>query len=926
MLIAIVGHFLLAALLPVLVPRYGRAVFAVGALVPAATLAVALSAAPRALSEAPPVETVSWAPELGLEVALRFDALGLAMTVLVSGIGAVALLYYACYAAYERAGIGRNAVLLVVFAGAMLGLVLADDIFGLYVFWELTTLCSFLLIGGDGVGAAERRSALQALLVTTVGSLAMLLGLITLGSAAGSFRISEIVAAGPAGPLTGVALVLVLIGALTKSAQLPFHPWLPAAMVAPTPISAYLHAAAMVKAGVYLVARLAPGFGDVGVFQVMVLGFGLATMLVGGMRALFAQDLKKLLAHGTVSQLGFLFVLFGAGTRTAAIAGMVMLLAHGLFKAPLFFTVGVLDKLAGSREMTELSGAGRRWPALAVVTALPAASMAGLPPLLGFAGKETSFEAFLSGGVTATAVLIGLVTGSALTVAYTARFLWGAFAAKPGVAPVRPPRHAGFLLVIAVLALAGLLLGPLVSALSPLITGYADALPGDPSYEPALWHGFGVPVLLSAGVLAAGYVLHRVMPRRPGGSLLPGWLDAQRGYERAVHGTDVLARRVTGGTQSGSLPVYLGVILLVFAVVPGVTLLAYGGVPDAFRGWDNWLQVPLTVLVVLAAIGVLAAKRRLTAVLLAGAIGYAIGALFVVHGAPDLALAQFLVETLTLIVFVFVLRRFPATFQQRGGHGFRNLKAAVAIGAGCFVAFCALLFSSLRTADPVASQQYATRAKADAGASNVVNAILVDFRAFDTLGEIAVLAVAVTGAATLILISQRTVHHFEASDEPDRERPAWQHALVLDVFARALFPTMLLFSVYLLFAGHDHLGGGFPAGLVAGLGFVLRYLVGGSTELSSVVRVPPLALVGAGLGIVAVIAVAPVAFGYPVFTSATASLSVPLLGELELASNLAVDVGVYVLIVGGVLDLLRTLGASLRPSEADIVVEAGERR
>ncbi|SDM61387.1 hydrogen gas-evolving membrane-bound hydrogenase subunit E [Allokutzneria albata] len=750
MLILILAHFLVAALLPAVAARWGRIAFVLAALPPVAALGTALSWAPTVLNGAPPTETLSWAPSIGLDLTLRLDPLSLLMIILVSGVGALVFLYYAASTPPE--GTGRNSALLTVFAGSMFGLVTADDVFSLYVFWEFTTVCSFLLVGGLGLTKAARRSATQALLVTGFGGLAMLLGLILLGTAAGTFRISAIVAYPPSGAVVEVAVVLILVGALTKSAQVPFHPWLPAAMVAPTPVSAYLHAAAMVKAGVYLVARFAPGFAELPAWWIPLVVLGSWTMVLGGVRALREHDLKKLLAFGTVSQLGFLIVLLGVGEHVAAVAGATMVLAHGLFKSALFLAVGVIDKRTGTRDIRELSGLAARWPVFTGAVVLAAASMAGVPPLLGFVGKEAAFEALRGQPF----VLAVLVIGSALTVAYSLRFLVGAFGTKPGVSLVDSERPGAVLAgPVVIPALAGLVFAFAPGVVEPVIAGYASAYPSAESYELALWHGFSLPLLLSAVVLGSGYLIHRFATGRSG--WLPEAVHAQTGYDRVVMALDGVARGVTGRLQVGSVPVYLGVILVVAVVVPGAGLLA-GLAPLPRTHWfDSWLQVPLAVAVLVAAGLAVLARRRLTAVLVTGVIGYGIGALFLVDGAPDLALAQFLVESLTLVVFVFVLRRTPTRFSEErrplseGGW----VKAVVACVAGTFVAVLAVLFSANRDGLPEASVEYIQRAKEDAGASNVVNAIIVDFRAFDTVGEIAVLAVAATGAASLILASHR---------------------------------------------------------------------------------------------------------------------------------------------------------------------------
>ncbi|MQA09742.1 MAG: DUF4040 domain-containing protein [Pseudonocardiaceae bacterium] len=759
MLLAIAVHLVLAAVLLPLARRLGRWVFVIAALSPAVTLGWVLTRAGPVLSGEAWSESIGWAPRIGLEGALRLDALGLLMTVLVTGIGALVLVYYAYYVKPGEGGVGSTAALLSVFSGAMLGLVVADDVFTLYIFWELTTLCSFLLVGGNGSRAEARRASVQALLVTVLGGLALLLGFVLLADAAGTYRVSEIVANPPSGPSVNVALILLLVGAFTKSAQVPFHPWLPGAMVAPAPVSAYLHAAAMVKAGIYLLARFAPAFGDVPAWWVPAVLIGGWSMIFAGYRALLATDLKELLAYGTVSQLGMLTVLVAVGERTAALAGGAMLLAHGLFKSALFLAAGVLDRQTGSRDIRELSGLGRRMPVLASGCVLAVASMAGLPPLLGFVGKEAAFEAFAPGSVVDVLILAGLVIGSMITVAYGIRFLWGAFGTKRGqpATEVRAP-PAGLLLPAMIPALAGAVFGAATPLTAALVEPTARGLPaGGEPYHVALWHGFGLPVVASVLAITGGFAVFRAQPlvRRLGGRL-PGALHAQHGYQRVVTGLDDLAHRVTGRVQVGSLPGYLSVILLSVVLVSGAGLASGVPLPDDWRWWDNPLQVPLALFVLVAAGSVISARRRFTAVLLTGVVGYGIGALFVVDGAPDLALAQFLVESLVLVVFVFVLRRFPAHFTHGGPvRALRWRNAAIASGAGAFVAVASVLYSAARRHAPVASREYAARAEPEAGATNVVEAILVDFRALDTVGEIAVLAIAATGAASLILAAQR---------------------------------------------------------------------------------------------------------------------------------------------------------------------------
>ncbi len=755
---AIVAHFALAAVLPLIGRRYGRVAFLVGALAPAATLGYALSRAGEAVSGTPPVDTVAWAPVIGLEFTARLDELALLLILLVSGIGAVVLCYYSQYAkADDHRTAARDSALLVTFAGAMLGLVLADDVISLYLFWELTTVCSFLLVGGDGVAKRLRKSATQALLVTSLGGLAMLLGLILLGTAAGTMRISEILADPPSGGIVTAALLLILLGALTKSAQVPFHPWLPSAMVAPTPVSAYLHAAAMVKAGVYLVARFSPGFADHPAWWIPVVVCGLWTMLLGGFRALRQYDLKTLLAYGTISQLGFLMIMLGSGTWMSALAAGTLILAHGLFKSALFLTVGIIDKRAGTRDIRELSGLGRQWRTLTTLATFAAMSMAGLPPLLGFIGKEVALEALFGGDTLDQVIGVGVAIGSVLTVAYSLRFLRGAFGTKPDMAAAEPVPCGRLMTgLVAIPALAGLVLAFVPEVIEPMEAGYADGYGSHPGYHLALWHGITPALLISVGIVVVGFLVHRYAGLQRLGGYVPEPLRAQTWYTKSVESLEFLAQGVTGRIQVGSLPVYLGVILTTLVVVPGAGLLSGGVEFGELRLVDNWLQLPLSVLVLAAAVTALIARRRLTAVLLAGVVGYGIGAWFVVDGGADLALAQFLVETLTLVVFVFVIRRFPPRFIENRGyvHG-RWPKAIVSVAAGTFVAVLAVLYSGYTSGMPEGSREYIQRAEDETGATNVVNAIIVDFRAFDTIGEITVLAVAATGAASLILARSR---------------------------------------------------------------------------------------------------------------------------------------------------------------------------
>ncbi|MFJ1881818.1 Na+/H+ antiporter subunit A [Streptomyces sp. NPDC088137] len=939
----IVCHFVLAAFARPLVRALGRRAFVVLALPPAAATVWAATQWNTAASGSAVTWTWRWMPAYDVTVALRFDALAELMVLLAAGIGTLVLLYCASYftdGTPQLAGFAGN---LLAFAGAMLALVLADDLISLYVFWELTTVFSFLLIGYDSEQKHSRRSALQALTVTTLGGLAMLVGFLIIGQSAGTYRISAILADPPrAGLAVSVAVVLILCGALSKSAIWPFSLWLPNAMAAPTPVSAYLHAAAMVKAGVYLVARLAPGFADVPVWRPVVIVLGAATMLLGGWRALRLNDLKLVLAYGTVSQLGFLTLLAGTGNRDTALAAAVMILGHALFKAPLFLVTGIVDHAAGTRDLRRLSGVGRALPHVCTVAVLAAASMAALPPLLGFAAKEAAFDALLHGS-TADRWALGItVAGSALTVAYTLRFVWGAFFRKPG-AEDTPVHRVGwaFLAPPALLAVCGLVLGPGVGWTDRLFGAYADAFP--PSAHPyhlALWHGFGTALLLSAVATAGGVLLFTGRTTVTRLSRRIAWPTADSVFGHLLLGLERFSLQLTGFVQRGSLSVYLATTLLVM-LAGQLTVL---GVDRPWRGavaprvWDVPLQGAVALLTCAAALCCLTVRRRMKAVVLAGLTGYGAALLFVVQGGPDLALTQFCVETVSMIVFVLVLRRMPVHFQESVSTWRRAVRVPVALAAAATLGVVVWVASAARTGAPAGAAM--VEEVSHHGLKDVVATILVDLRSWDTMGESAVLAAAAVGVTSLIYLHRRT----EGSSlrEEVRGRTAWSltapgmtglphgdegapergwlaagstlapehRSIVFEVVARLLFHPVLVLSVYLLFCAENMPGGGFVAGLVAGLALITRYLAGGRFELAEAAPLQPGLFTGLGLFLSTGVALLGLADG-TVLHAWTHHGRLPLIGEYHIGTPIIFDFGVYLLVLGVVLDIVRALGAKI---------------
>ncbi|MFC9242873.1 Na+/H+ antiporter subunit A [Streptomyces sp. NPDC057136] len=939
----IVCHFVLAACAGPLVRRLGRRAFLVLALPPAAATVWAAVRWEGAASGESVTWSWQWIPAYDVSLALRLDALAELMVLLAAGIGTLVLLYCASYFADDAPGLAGFAGNLLAFAGAMLALVLADDLISLYVFWELTTVFSFLLIGYGSEHKHNRRSALQALTVTTFGGLSMLVGFLIIGQAAGTYRISAIVAAPPEPTLAvSVAVVLVLCGALSKSAIWPFSLWLPNAMAAPTPVSAYLHAAAMVKAGVYLVARLAPGFADVPVWRPIVLVLGAATMLLGGWRALRLHDLKLVLAYGTVSQLGFLTVLAGAGYRDAALAAAVMILGHALFKAPLFLVTGIVDHATGTRDLRRLSGVGRALPQVCAVAVLAAASMAALPPFLGFAAKEAAFEALLEGDLVDRWTLAVTVVGSALTTAYTVRFVWGAFARKPGV-PDTPVHRVGaaFLAPPALLAVCGLVLGPGVGWTDRLFAAYADTFPvPEHPYHLSLWHGFGTALLLSALAWAGGALLFAGRSTVTRLSRRIAWPTADSVFGHLLLGLERLALQVTGFVQRGSLTGYLATTLAValtgqLAVL--VTDRPWRGAA-APRLWDVPLQGAVAVLTCAAALFCLTVSRRMKGVVLAGLTGYGAALLFVVQGAPDLALTQFCVETVSMVVFVLVLRRMPVRFEESASAWRRAARIPLALAAAATVGVVVWVAAAARTAEPAGAAMVEETARH--GLKDVVATILVDLRSWDTMGESAVLAAAAIGVTSLIYrhrrsegsmaqgdLEGRTAWSLSAprltglpqGDEAAPER-SWlaagatlapeHRSVVLEVVARLLFHPILILSVYLLFCAENMPGGGFVAGLVAGVALITRYLAGGRFELAEAAPLQPGLFTGLGLFLSTGVALLGLVKG-TVLLAWTYKGHLPVFGDYHLGSTVLFDFGVYLLVLGVVLDIVRALGAKI---------------
>jgi multicomponent Na+:H+ antiporter subunit A len=741
----------LAAALP------GRFVALFGALVAAIMLGLAASLVPL-VSQGGIEAAAFWgSAALGIGGGLRVDGLSLVFLLLITGIGSLIFLYAHAYAKGDPRLV-RLVVVLVLFMSAMVGAVAADDVIVLFVFWELTSLTSFFLVGFDHEKLKARKAALQALLVTGGGGLALLAGLILVAMAAGTTSLSGIIAAKGevlAHPAATPAMLLIILGAFTKSAQVPFHFWLPNAMAAPTPVSAYLHSATMVKLGVYLLARFNPVYQGEELWQGLLAGFGIATAATAAVLAFRETDLKRVLAYTTVTALGTLVMLIGIAPELSATAAVTFLIVHALYKAALFMIAGIVDHEAGTRDVSTLGGLARHMPLTAAAAVLAAFSMAGLPPFVGFVAKELIYEAKLELGMAASLLLaIGFLVNAA-TVAIAGVVSLRLFFSAPRATPEKP--HDPPLAMYAgpfVLATLGLLVGAMPAGLG---AGFVDAAVTSILGRPAdvtlkLWHGFNLVLALSALTVVCGVAIYlaweRIVPRLRAIRLIDE-ISPSAAYERGLASLIETAEACTRAIQHGSLR---GYVRLIFAVTAVATLLTL-----AFRGGFAWpdqasLADPrlfTVVLMLVGAVAVMAARTAIAAVLALGLVGFATALVFLVAGAPDVAFTQFAVETLMVVILATALMRLPLRGRDRREP--REKAADLGVALVCGVSVAAVLAAVLAGPfDPRLSEWFGAQSVPAAHGRNVVNVILVDFRALDTLGEITVLAIAAFAVVALL--------------------------------------------------------------------------------------------------------------------------------------------------------------------------------
>ncbi|MDF1501387.1 hydrogen gas-evolving membrane-bound hydrogenase subunit E [Roseisolibacter sp. H3M3-2] len=878
------------------------------ALVPAGLFAAFLGFGPQVAAGRTVTERLAWVPSLGVDFALRLDGFAYLFCLLVTGVGALVVVYAGAYFAERTASDrARFLALLLLFMTAMLGAVLADDLLLLFLFWEMTSVVSFLLIGFDGGSPSARRSALMSLRVTAGGGLALLAAVLLVGASLGTYSVAEAVARAPElarGPWAVPILGGILVGAFTKSAQFPFHFWLPNAMQAPTPASAYLHSATMVKLGVYLLARFEPLVGAVRGGRDVVIGVALATMLVGAFQAIRAENYKAVLAYSTVASLGILVMLVGLDGPMASVAAVGFLLAHALYKATLFFCAGTVIHATGLTKLRQLGGLGRLLPVTAAASLLASLSMAGLPPFLGFVSKEFLFEAQIESSWEAAPMAVAVLVNAVIVGVAGVVTLRPFFLGRGRVREVKHREVPGLLVGPVALALLGL-----VISLEPawfdrtVLRPAVAAVYGAPvDVQVGLWHGVTPMLLLSAVVVGVGtllFVYWVPIHRRLRAETLLDRVEAEHGYEALLRGIEAAAAGVARRVQRADLRAQLATVVAAACAFVGWGLLAAGVVP----------RVPAEPLAVRAGAavagavglgGAAAAARApplLGALLGTGLVGLVAALLFLTNGAPDLALTQFAVESLLVVLLTAALLALPLAApptRARAARG-RDAALATALAAVCFVAVLDMSAAEPRTA---VADFFGARSYTEAFGRNVVNVILVDFRGFDTLGETTVIALAAVIAWSLLGPRGRAADGGDAPDPPARPGP-----FVLRFATPAFYWLLAVLSAVVLLRGHNEIGGGFVGGLTAALAFAVVALAYGVGRARGRLRWHPLALAGTGLLLA-------VASGLPGLAAHGDYLrhlwiDAEVLGvAVKQGTTLLFDLGVYLAVLGAVLAFL----------------------
>ena len=889
-------------------------------------------------------EEYRWIPSAGINFSVRMDGFAWMFAMLVTGIGLLVALY-ARYYMSKNDPVPRFFSFFLAFMGAMLGVVLSGNVVQLVFFWELTSLFSFMLIGYWYHRKDARRGARMALTVTGAGGLAMLAGMLMLGHIAGSYQLDVILGAGErirAHPLYTPMLVLVLLGAFTKSAQFPFHFWLPRAMAAPTPVSAYLHSATMVKAGVFLLARLWPALSGTEQWFWLVGGAGVVTLVLGAYFAMFQNDLKGLLAYSTISHLGLITLLLGLNRDLAAVAAVFHIMNHATFKASLFMAAGIIDHETGTRDMRRLSGLWKAMPITGTLAFVASAAMAGVPLMNGFLSKEMFFAEtvdlsstpLLDYGLPVAATLAGI-----FAVVYSLRFSVGVFLGPPARRlPLEPHEPVRWMRVpIEILVLLCIVVGIFPQwSIGPALDVAARPVVGGamPPFSLAIWHGFNKPLVMSLIALGGGIALYLLLRRgvvagRFKHAPLLG-LNGQRLFESTLYGLDRASRWALAVLSTYRLQPQMLLMVLAAIVFASVALWA-GGI-----SWGDRPRVPgnleFALLWVLGCVAALAAANqakfhRLAALILLGAVGLAVSLTFLWFSAPDLALTQLTVEVVTTVLFLLGLRWLPKRRPEEAEHlglrvrarRARDFVVSLVAGGGMAVLAYAMM---TRPAPQSISPFFIDRSLPEGGGTNVVNVMLVDFRAFDTMGEITVLGIV---GLTVYALLRRFRPPREMAALPPQQRAvppdlvsdlinprtaqdtALGYMMVPAVLVRLLLPIAVVIALYFFMRGHNLPGGGFVAGLCVAIAFLTQYIVAGTHWVEAHLQLKVIRWIALGMLAAVATGLGSLWFGYPFLTSHTAHVTLPGLGEVYFASAMLFDVGVFAVVVGATLLILTAL-------------------
>jgi multicomponent K+:H+ antiporter subunit A len=898
---------------------------------------------------------VDWLPQYGLSFGVRLDGYTWMFAMLVTVIGALVVVY-ARYYMSPADPVPRFFSFLLAFMGSMLGVVLSGNLIQLVMFWELTSFTSFVLIAYWYHRTDARAGARMALTVTAAGGMCLLAGVLMMGQIAGSYDLDRVLAAADAiqaHALYPWLLTLVLLGAFTKSAQFPFHFWLPRAMAAPTPVSAYLHSATMVKAGVFLLARLWPVLSGTDLWFAIVCSAGLASLLVGAYAATFQRDMKGVLAYSTISHLGLITLLLGMNSTLALVAAVFHMLNHATFKASLFMAAGIVDHETGTRDLKRLGGLYHAMPITATLAMVAAAAMAGVPLLNGFLSKEMFFAETIFAGealwlrilLPATAILAGM-----FSVAYSARFIRQVFfGTAPGELPRTPHEPTRWMLLpSATLVLLCLLVGMLPArTIGPVLELATRAILSDgsmPAYSLKVWHGLNMPLMMSAAAFIGGLAIHAWMTHlgHPEGVLKPLFrrFDGKRAFSvlqvRMIRGATMLVNSISSTRLQTQLA------LIVVAVITAAAVATLGQLH--FDLVTDLAQIDLAF-ALLWAVGAACAVgaafqakfHRLAALIMVGCAGLITSLTFAWFSAPDLALTQVSVEVVTTVLLLLGLRwmpkRLPLELRNRDtvrARARRLRDATLAIIAGVGMALLAYVVLT-RPAGPGIKDFIVRNALSGGGGQNIVNVILVDFRGFDTFGEITVLGIV---ALTIYKLLRRfrpapeVMTSAAQKRDPARELPDPRDAvpkgvmLVPAIIGRLLLPMSGVVSVFLLLRGHNAPGGGFVGGLVMATGFIAQYLVNGTLWVESRLRIHPQYWIGGGLLCAAGAGCLAWFASLPFMSAIVWEPQLPWVGKLHLSSVLVFDLGVYLLVVGTTTLMLialahQSLRSHRRPAEAE---------